>query len=86
LAAQNRLAQNEGIFVEPASAASIAGLFKWCDSGDAAYSFREIREGARIVCTVTGHGLKDPDVIIGRMKELKPVAAIVTDVRRAIGL
>ena len=86
LAAQSWLAQNEGIFVEPASAASIAGLFKWCDSGDATYSFREIREGTRIVCTVTGHGLKDPDVIIGRMKELKPVAATVSDVRRAIGL
>jgi len=84
LAAQRWLAQKEGIFVEPASAASIAGLFKWCDSGDAAYSFRKIREGSRIVCTVTGHGLKDPDVIIGRMKELKPVAATVMDVRRAI--
>jgi threonine synthase len=86
LAAQRWLAQHEGIFVEPASAASIAGLFKWCDSNDAAYSFREIREGSRIVCTVTGHGLKDPDVIIGRMKELKPIAATVTDVRRAIEL
>jgi hypothetical protein len=30
--------------------------------------------------------LKDPDVIIGRMKELKPIAATVVDVRRAIGL
>jgi len=84
LAAQRWLAQHEGIFVEPASAASIAGLFKWCDSSDAAYSFRQIREGSRIVCTVTGHGLKDPDVILGRMKELKPVAATVMDVRRAI--
>src|SRR6476646_6955787 len=86
LAAQSWLAQNEGIFVEPASAASIAGLFKWCDSPDAAYSFRESRKGARIVGTVTGHGLKDRDVMIGRMKELKPVAATVTDVRRAIEL
>jgi len=86
LAAQSWLAQHEGIFVEPASAASIAGLFKWCDSGDATYSFQKIREGGRIVCTVTGHGLKDPDVIIGRMKELEPVAATVVDVRRAIKL
>jgi threonine synthase len=86
LSAQSWLAQHEGIFVEPASAASIAGLFKWCDSGDATYSFREIREGTRIVCTVTGHGLKDPDVIIGRMKELKPIPATVMDVRRAIEL
>ncbi|HKS03851.1 MAG TPA: threonine synthase, partial [Chthoniobacterales bacterium] len=68
LAAQKRLAQHEGIFVEPASAASVAGLFKCCDSADTAYSFHKIPEGSRIVCTVTGHGLKDPDVIIGQMK------------------
>jgi threonine synthase len=86
LAAQRWLAQHEGIFVEPASAASIAGLFKYCDSASAAYSFRKIREASRIVCTVTGNGLKDPDVIIGQMKELKPVAATVADVRRAIEL
>jgi threonine synthase len=86
LAAQSWLAQHEGIFVEPASSASIAGLLKCCDSDDAAHSFRKIREGSRIVCTVTGHGLKDPDVIIRRMKELNPIAATVTDVRRAIEL
>ncbi|PYI94988.1 MAG: threonine synthase, partial [Verrucomicrobia bacterium] len=51
-----------------------------------AHSFREIPEASRIVCTMTGHGLKDPDVIIRRMKELKLVAATIMDVRRAIGL
>src|SRR4029079_4167365 len=71
LAAQSWLAQHEGIFVEPASAASIAGLFKCCDADNAAYSFEKIREASRIVCTVTGHGLKDPDVIIKRMQNLK---------------
>jgi threonine synthase len=86
LAAQRWLAQHEGIFVEPASAASIAGLFKCGDSVDAARSFQRIREASRIVCTVTGHGLKDPDVIIRRMSELKPIAATVADVRRAIEL
>jgi threonine synthase len=86
LAAQSWLAQHEGIFVEPASAAPVAGLFKWCDSADAAHSFQKIRETSRIVCTVTGHGLKDPDVIIGQMTELKPIAATVADVRRAIEL
>src|SRR5438045_161953 len=86
LAAQKWLAQHEGLFVEPASVASIAGLFKCCDSEDAAYSFQKVRESSRTVCTVTGHGLKDPDAIIGQMKELKPVAATVTDVRRAIEL
>jgi len=86
LAAQSWLAKREGIFVEPASAAAIAGLFKCCDSNEAARSFRRIPEASRIVCTVTGHGLKDPDPITQRMKELKPVAASVTDVRRAIDL
>ena len=86
LAAQTWLARHEGIFVEPASAAAIAGLFKCCDSNEAVYSFREISEGRRIVCTVTGHGLKDPDVIMQRMRELKSVPATVDDVRRAIDL
>src|SRR5438105_2638851 len=45
-----------------------------------------ITEASRIVCTVTGHGLKDTDAIIERMEELKPVAATTNDVRRAIGL
>jgi threonine synthase len=84
LAAQAWLARHEGIFVEPASAASVAGFFKCCDSADATYSFQKIPEDSRIVCTVTGHGLKDPDVIIGQMKELEPVVATISDVRSAI--
>jgi threonine synthase len=84
VAAQAWLARREGIFVEPASAAAIAGFFKCCDSNEAAYSFKKIREGSRIICTVTGHGLKDPDVVMQRMKDLKPVAATVNDVERAI--
>src|SRR5438874_147088 len=86
VAAQSWLARHEGIFVEPASAAAIAGLFKCCDSREAAYSFQKIPEASRIVCTVTGHGLKDPDAIIQQMKELQPVDPTVKDVRRAIGL
>jgi len=86
VAAQTWLARHEGIFVEPASAAVIAGLFKCCDSHEAVYSFQKIPEASRIVCTVTGHGLKDLEAIIGRMEELKPVAATVNDVRCAIGL
>lgn len=50
LAAQRWLASREGIFVEPASAASVAGLFQLGKTG-----------ARRIVLTVTGHGLKDPD-------------------------
>jgi len=86
LDAQTWLARHEGIFVEPASAAAIAGFFKCCDANEAVYSFRKIPEGSRIVCTVTGHGSKDPDAIIQRMRELKPVAATLDAVRRAIEL
>ena len=62
LAAQRWLAENEGIFVEPASAASIAGLFKSLATPGAGSPFPALAAGSRIVCTVTGHGLKDPDV------------------------
>ena len=86
LAAQMWLARHEGIFVEPASAASVAGLFKCCDSNAAAYSFQKIPEKSPIVCTVTGHGLKDPNVITEQMKELKSVPATLESVRRAIAL
>ncbi len=84
--AQIWLAQHEGIFAESASAAAIAGLFKCCDANDAAYSFKEIPEGSRIVCTVTGHGLKDPDALTGRMGKITPIAAKEEQVLRALGL
>ena len=84
--AQSWLARHEGIFVEPASAAAIAGVFKCCNSQEAAHSLQKIPEASRIVCTVTGHGLKDPDAILHRMEALEPVAATMNDVRFAIGL
>jgi threonine synthase len=63
LAAQRWLASSEGIFVEPASAASIAGLLKCLGQEPCqACPLARIPNGSRIVCTVTGHGLKDPDV------------------------
>jgi threonine synthase len=76
LAAQSWLASKEGIFVEPASAASIAGLVKWAD---------KIRDQSRIVCTVTGHGLKDPDAVLRNIGKLEPVPAKIDKVRRALG-
>src|SRR5438046_6096379 len=76
LTAQSWLAQNEGIFVEPASAAPIAGLFNWS---------QKFRERSQIVCTVTGHGLKDPDSIKSKMGNLEPVTAKLVHSRRAIG-
>ena len=86
LESQMWLARSEGIFVEPASAASIAGLFKCCSADDAAYSLRKIPEGSRIVCTVTGHGLKDPDPLIKQLGQIKTVPAKMEEVLRAVGL
>ena len=86
LDAQKWLATHEGVFVEPASAAPIAGLFKCCDpSRHPAYPFTKIPEASRIVCTVTGHGLKDPDVIANRLTTLNAVAPNEQEVLRAIG-
>ena len=54
LSAYSLLASHEGIFAEPASAASLAGVIKYKDRGG-------FKGGETIVCTLTGHGLKDPD-------------------------
>jgi threonine synthase len=54
LAAYRLLARSEAVFVEPASAASVAGLLQVAEAG-------ELEPGQRIVCTVTGNGLKDPE-------------------------
>ena len=60
LDAQGFLAREEGIFVEPASAAGVAGLLAKHQRG-------EIESGLRIVITVTGHGLKDVDTALSRV-------------------
>jgi threonine synthase len=86
LEAQSWLATNEGIFVEPASAAPIAGLMKSCDPARTpAFLFAKIPERSRIVCTVTGHGLKDPDIISARAATLETIPANAEAVLRAIG-
>jgi threonine synthase len=86
LAAQQWLAENEGVFVEPASAAPIAGLMKGCDAARGpVYSFAKIPKGKRIVCTVTGHGLKDPDIVANRFTALRTVAATELAVLDALG-
>ena len=78
LLAQKMLAEKEGVFCEPASAASVAGALRDMESG-------RIPEHSTVVCTLTGHGLKDPDVAIGQSRT--PPLAIDADlesVRRAI--
>ena len=79
LATQKRLAREEGIFCEPASAVSVAGALRDLAAG-------RIDEGATVVCTVTGHGLKDPDVAIRQAgaTELKTVTPTLEAVRALI--
>ena len=80
LEAQSWLAQTEGIFVEPASAAPIAGLFKL-----AREKRRDLtQKDATVVCTCTGHGLKDPEIVSGKFSQTAPVAPNIEAVRAAI--
>ena len=57
LRAYRLLAQEEGIFMEPASAAAVAGLIKTAKAG-------RLEPGSTLVLTLTGHGLKDPDTAL----------------------
>jgi threonine synthase len=66
LAAYRLLASREGVFVEPASAASIAGLLLTASDG-------RLPAGSLVVCTVTGHGLKDPTTALDGMVEVEPL-------------
>jgi threonine synthase len=73
-AAQSWLASKEGLFVEPASAASIAGLFKCLRQvGGDTSPIPKIPDEATVVCTLTGHGLKDVAAILN--DKMKPIAA-----------
>jgi threonine synthase len=62
LAAQRLLAQKEGVFCEPASAASVAGLLKYGGTG--------LPKGDTLVAVLTGHGLKDPQVAIDQSRPI----------------
>ncbi len=79
LESHKMLSQYEGIFCEPASATSLAGALKDIASG-------KIPEGSRIVCTLTGNGLKDPDTAINQCKDAHPVTidATLDAVKKAI--
>ncbi len=77
LAAQKLLAEREGIFCEPASATSLAGAMRDIRSG-------KIPEGSRVVCTLTGNGLKDPDIAIRQAAEPIVIDAELAAVRETI--
>lgn len=72
-AAQSWLASNEGLFIEPASAASVAGLFKCRHTSCASCPVPKIPEDALVVCTLTGHGLKDTSAVLN--DRVKPISA-----------
>ncbi len=79
--AYHHLSSKEGVFCEPASAASVAGLLARIRSQ------QEIcREGGTIVCTLTGHGLKDPDRAIDGLDIPEPVSADLGALRQGMGL
>ncbi len=77
LEAQKLLARSEGIFCEPSSATSLAGLIKDIRRG-------KIRPEATIVATLTGHGLKDPDTAIAESESPHRVAAELGAIRQLI--
>ncbi|MEX0781364.1 MAG: threonine synthase [Dehalococcoidia bacterium] len=79
LEAYQLLARKEGLFVEPASAACVAGLLKKARAG-------ELR-GGRAVCILTGNGLKDPDTAVSTYApDLVRADASVDGIERALGL
>ena len=77
LDAQKFLAREEGIFCEPASAVSVAGLMS-------VLSEKGIDDGKSVVCTLTGHGLKDPDTAISQSPAPIRVAPTLSAVRDTI--
>ncbi|WP_284036218.1 threonine synthase [Neobacillus sp. 114] len=83
VAAYKKLASTEGVFAEPASCASIAGVYKSLQNG-------KIAKGTKIVAVLTGNGLKDPDTAI-QSSLVKPVVlpndekAVAEHIRGVVG-
>jgi threonine synthase len=77
LAAQTLLGRTEGVGVEPASAASIAGVLKMLNAG-------EIGKGETVACVCTGNALKDPDTIIKNSEGVLKAKADYDAVKRLV--
>ncbi|MGI9584273.1 MAG: threonine synthase [Acidimicrobiia bacterium] len=75
LRAYHLLAEKEGVFCEPASAAGVAGILK----------YRSDLPDGPVVCTVTGHGLKDPDTATADARVADPVPPTTAAVAEALG-
>jgi threonine synthase len=74
-----KIAAEEGVFCEPASAAGIAGLIKYAKKG-----FFTEKKPIKVVCILTGHGLKDPDSAIQTAKKPQKVKALADEIIKAI--
>ncbi len=79
ISAYKLLAQKEGVFVEPASAASIAGILKLSKQGF-------FKKGDKVVCVLTGHGLKDPDLSIRESEKPIEVDVNLDQIVNILGL
>lgn len=79
LAAYALVAAEEGVFCEPASAASVAGAIRMSRAGS-------LREGDTVVCTLTGHGLKDADTAISVSRRPQTVKATRDEVARLLNV
>jgi threonine synthase len=79
LSAYRLLAAREGVFCEPASAASVAGLLQRSQQG-------LVPAGARVVCTLTGNGLKDPQLALKGVEQPPVIAPDAAEAARLLGL
>jgi threonine synthase len=78
MAAHRRLAREEGLLVEPASAAAVALLLKKAMGPD-------IASAEPVVCVLTGHGLKDPQALTRGLRVPRPIEPTLAALRRVIG-
>lgn len=76
LEAYRLLSSREGIFAEPASCASLAGLMKYVKTHDLS--------GKTVVCILTGNGLKDPDTAMNREIDIKKISANIDDLMKIL--
>jgi len=77
ISAYKKVADSEGYFCEPASAASIAGLVKSRQSG-------KVEAGSTVVCVLTGHGLKDPDTAIKSTNEVIKIKPQLSEAEKVL--
>ena len=79
LAAYRMIASQEGVFCEPASAAGVAGIIKLADRG-------YFKADAVVVCTLTGHGLKDPQTALESTSNFTSLADDAKTIAQHLGL